>query len=59
MYERVQNTYSTVKLGVPANPYFNGKKDKMVTLKIDSGRVRLESLSKSSGWVLNLDVCVS
>lgn len=60
MYERVQNTYSTITLGMPANCYFSRKKDEeTVTSKIDNDSAGPESLRKSFGWVLNLEVCVT
>lgn len=60
MNEKVQNTYSTVTLGAPSNCYFSGKKDEeTVTSKIGHGSAGPESLRKSFGWVLNLEVCVT
>lgn len=49
MYERVQNTYCAIKLEVPANHYFNGKEDEMITSKINSNSAGPGNLRKSFG----------
>lgn len=48
-YERVQNTYSTVKFEVPANHYFNGKEDEMITSEITNKGAGPGNLRKSFG----------
>lgn len=58
-HEGAQNIYSTVKLEVPATVTLLEKDEETITSKIDNGSVGLERLRMSSGWVLNLEVCVT
>lgn len=49
MYERVQNTYCTVKVEVPANHYFNAKEDEVITSKNNNNSAGPGNLRKSFG----------